>query len=443
MRPPVVVKFGGGALSDLPRVLKHVRRARSSPSPLVVVVSARRGVTDLLLKAIDSGGEVRPEMVESGLRELHPRLSTSEPELFVRVRTLLTRLSVARSPLRPVRDELLSQGERLAAHWLAGELAEAGIPSIAVESDHLGLTTDESYGASLIQISRSTPQVRPGLERLLAEGLVPVVTGYFGRSDAGHVTTLGRGGSDYTAVALGRILSAQRVELVKRNVAVLTADPRWVPAATRIPRLSYDEAEELAQFGASVLHPAAIAPAREGNIDLTVRSLIDPHISTRIGPSSARPTFRCVTALGPLAMVGVRLPGARLRGGILAAVAQALSDAAINAQALVTTEAVIGILVDPSDSDRTEAVLAPLAQRLGGRVRPSPPVQLLSVLGPRVLERVARIPRWILRESFGLLATSRAISVAIPEGDAPRAMRALHREFVDVGAPSRTRRARS
>src|SRR5262249_36316916 len=160
-----------------------------------------------------------------------------------------------------------------------------------------------------------------GLARRLAAGQVPIVTGFFGRSREGRVATLGRGGSDYTASALGAILRAQRVELVKAGVAISTADPRIVGDARPVARLSYEEADALAQFGARVLHPITIEPVAERGVELTVRSLRHDALATTIG-QFRNGGMRAVTRLGPLRLLSVRIAGGRQRPGILAEIAQ-------------------------------------------------------------------------------------------------------------------------
>ncbi|EQD54327.1 aspartate kinase, partial [mine drainage metagenome] len=175
----------------------------------------------------------------------------------------------------------------------------------------------------------------------VARGRVPVVTGFFGRSLEGRVATLGRGGSDYAAAAIGAILGASRVELVKRHVAVFSADPHDVPAARPIPALSYEEAEELAQFGARVLHPLTIEPARAQGVELRVRSLEDASVVTTIGPARSGRRNRALTLLRPLRLLRLRVPGGRQRPGVVAQVSHRLAAARVNLVQLYTSSALL------------------------------------------------------------------------------------------------------
>ncbi len=426
---PVVLKFGGRSLSQPERVVRYVERVRATGVPTVVVVSARRGVTDLLRAAVERPRSSRPGEIMARLRARHPGLTGEGERLVEQAGALAGEL-----PGRPsavARDRFLSQGERISAHWISERFRERGIPAVAVEADQLGLLTDNSYGASRILLAPSAGPVRRRLRRLLRAGKVPVVTGFFGRSLEGHVATLGRGGSDYSAAAIGALLGAARVELVKRDVALFTADPRLVPGARRIPRLSYEDAAEFAQFGARVLHPVTIEPVRRAQVELRVQSLRDPSVVTIIGPARGLPSTRSVSRLGPLRDLSIRVAGGRQRPGILAEVFRRLHEGGVNIVAIVSTESVIGLLLEPADVGRAREVLAPLTDSAGVVVGRPTPVSLVSVIGEGVLREVPRVPRWILASARGLLATRHSISLVLPGRTDVRAVRHLHRAYVE------------
>ncbi len=430
-RAPVVLKFGGASLENPARVARDVRAVLAEGAPVVLVASAREGVTDLLMKALarprDRGAH--RELVDA-LRRRHPGLPPAGRRHLARLRRLLTQ--VERSPRRDaaLADRILSQGERLAVHWLARRLAEEGLPAVPVEADHLGLITDNTYGASLILFDRSGPAVRRGLERRLAHGELPVVTGYFGRSLEGRVATLGRGGSDYAAAGIGALLSASRVELVKRHVAVLSADPREVPEARPIPELSYEEAEELAQFGARVLHPLTIEPARASGITLRVRSLEDPSVVTTIAPPRPGRRNRALTILRPLRLLRLRVPGGRQRPGIVAEVSQRLSAAGVNLVQLYTSSALLCIVLAPHEIVTAIRALAPVTREAAAMLEGPFRVALVTAIGDGVLDDLDRLPADALRGVEGFSATPRALSLAVPLARGSRVLRGLHRALV-------------
>ncbi len=432
MKAPRVLKFGGASLSDLDQVVRDVRAARADQRPIVVVASAREGVTDRLTDALaHPRSEARHRSALAAIRVLHPGLSVGGRRHLTRLARLFRLLESGPRADAPLADRVLSQGERLAVDWLAQQLQRAGVPAVPVEADHLGLITDNTYGASCILFDRSGPAVRQGLGRLLRAGQVPVVTGYFGRSLEGRVATLGRGGSDYAAAGIGAILGAERVDLVKRHVAVLSADPNEVPGARPLPELSYEEAEELAQFGARVLHPLTIEPARAHGIVLHVRSLGEPRVETTIGPSQSGRRNRALTVLRPLRLLRLRVPGGRQRPGIVAEVSERLASAKVNLVQLYTSSALLCLVLAPEEVMPGLRALAPLTREAAVMVEGPFRVALVTVIGDGVLSDIDRIPGSVVASAEGFSATPRALSVAVPEEEGPLALRALHRVLVE------------
>ncbi|HZY69697.1 MAG TPA: aspartate kinase [Thermoplasmata archaeon] len=427
---PIVLKFGGAALGRPASVVERIRNSRKSGRPVVVVVSARRGVTDRLEAILAHPARVSGHhRAVEWIRRAHPGLPGEGGRLLRRLEDLVAGVERSGSVDGPAADQLRSCGERLAAHWLTELLRGEQLPAVAVESDRAGLVTDNAYGHSLVLLTESTRRLRPYLERLLARGRLPIVTGYFGRSLEGRVATLGRGGSDYSASAIGAILGAERVELVKLASSVRTADPRLVGAARPIRRLSFEEAEELAQFGARVLHPLTIEPARRAGFELWIRSVDEPELVTVIGPAGGRHGARAVTLLAPLRLLRVRVPGGRQRPGVVAEVSTALAKAGINLVTLFTSSALLSLVVRPDDTTAARAALAPVTD--GAAVVEGPhPVGLVTGIGEGILQDLGRMPRRVLGASQGFSATPRSISLAVPLGASRAALEAVHRAIV-------------
>jgi aspartate kinase len=435
-RRPVVLKFGGASLDDLSRVLADLRAVRAEGAPVVVVASAREHVTDRLAAALahPRSRTIHAEVLAE-LRRRHPGLPPAGRRQLERLRRLLDLVERTRPIDAPLADRVLSMGERLAVHWLAAQLREHGLPAQPVEADHLGLITDNAYGASCILFDRSGGAVRRGLGRLLQRGDLPVVTGYFGRSLEGRVATLGRGGSDYAAAAIGAMLPAARVELVKRHVAVLSADPREVADARPIPDLSYEEAEELAQFGARVLHPLTIEPARLAGIELRVRSLEDPRVVTTISPGRPGRRNRALTVLRPLRLVRLRVPGGRQRPGIVAEVSARLAAARVNLVQLYTSSALLCLVLVPGEVLTALRALAPVTRDAAAMVEGPYRVALVTAIGDGILDDLDRVPARAVAKAEGFSATPRALSLAVPESRGTAVLRELHRALVTDGAP--------
>ncbi|HMH83562.1 MAG TPA: lysine-sensitive aspartokinase 3 [Gemmatimonadales bacterium] len=287
MSESTVLKFGGTSVADaeaLQRVAGLVSRAHRSTGP-IVVVSALAGVTDTLLAAADAAASgdaerMRPQL--DALLERHAEIAgrLAGPEGAQGIRTVIGHAGgeiagllerVARDPERrpALRDEIASYGERLSAALLTAVLLAADVPARYVDARHC-LITDETHGRATPLLPDTEQRTRTALAPLLDRRLVPVLGGYIGATPEGVTTTLGRGGSDYSAALVGAALGAAEIQIWTDVSGVLTADPRVVPGARTIPSLSYAEAAELAYFGAKVLHPKTIQPAMDRGIPVRI-----------------------------------------------------------------------------------------------------------------------------------------------------------------------------
>src|SRR5438132_6579559 len=276
---PTVLKFGGTSVEDTAacaRVAGFVR-AHGGPRP-VVVVSALAGVTDALLGCTGEGAlrAFDPHLErhrEIARRLLDPEASAAFLPELERARGELAALveRIGREPALRARlqDEIVSYGERLSAPLVAAVLAAAGLPARHVDARRC-IVTDESPGRATPDPAATAARTRAELVPLLDAGMIPVLGGYIGASAAGVTTTLGRGGSDYTAALVGAALGAGEIQIWTDVSGVQTADPRVVTGARTIPSLSYAEAAELAYFGAKVLHPKTIQPAKGRGIPVRI-----------------------------------------------------------------------------------------------------------------------------------------------------------------------------
>ena len=281
-----VLKFGGTSVADaaaLQRVAGVVHDAQRGTRP-VVVVSALAGGTDALLAAADAAASGDPKLMLpqlDALLERHAEIARglARPESAKGIGTVLARARaeiadllarVAAEPERQpaLRDEIASYGERLSAALLTAVLLAADVPARYVDARHC-LITDETHGRAT-PLPNTEQRTRAELAPLLDRRLVPVLGGYIGATLEGVTTTLGRGGSDYSAALVGAALAAREIQIWTDVSGVLSADPRVVPGARPIPSLSYAEAAELAYFGAKVLHPKTIQPAMERDIPVRI-----------------------------------------------------------------------------------------------------------------------------------------------------------------------------
>jgi len=285
---PIVMKFGGTSVADA-AAFENVARivARERAAFPVVVVSAMSGVTDVLLSATTSSLEpifnrhlaAADELLETPqhFADLVKRAETQVRE------ALQTQNSSNR---KSVQDAVVSFGEILSSALMAAVLNQHGVEARQVDARRCVITDEEHTSAAPLMpetFAHTERELRP----LLDNGIVPVLGGFIGSTLQGATTTLGRGGSDYTAALIGAALNVDEIQIWTDVTGVLTADPRVVPDAQTIDRLSYSEAAELAYFGAKVLHPKTIQPAIENSIPVRIcNSRAPQERGTLVGPQS-------------------------------------------------------------------------------------------------------------------------------------------------------------
>ncbi|TMQ02858.1 MAG: aspartate kinase, partial [Deltaproteobacteria bacterium] len=278
---PLVLKFGGTSVEDavaFERVAAIVSARAHAGTRLVVVVSALSRMTDALLTAVTrrSAEGLSPliERHRAIAAALLPREHVSGFErgleaASAEIARLLERVRREPDDEAALRDEVVSYGERLASSLLARVLAESQLPAECVDARRC-ILTDEAFGRAVPDVLETARRTQAMIGPLLEERRIPVLGGFIAAATTGRTTTLGRGGSDYTAALVGAALDATEIQIWTDVPGVLTADPRVVPGAHTIPNLSYAEASELAYFGAKVLHPKTIQPALERGIPVRI-----------------------------------------------------------------------------------------------------------------------------------------------------------------------------
>ncbi|MFO7310929.1 MAG: aspartate kinase [Bacillota bacterium] len=397
----LVQKFGGTSVvtAELRRqVVQRILEAREAGCRVVAVVSAmgRAGdpyATDTLLQLLDNGTEADPRD----------------------------------------RDLLLSCGEVISCVVLAHALRAQGCPAVALTGRDAGIITDDNFGNARI--------LRVETERLLRhlrEGRVAVVAGFQGVTVDGQVTTLGRGGSDTTAAALGVALRAEAVEIFKDVEGVYTADPRLVPDAVRLERLSYREIVEMAHLGAKVVHPRAVEIAMEGRVPLRIRSTVGSGPGTLVcdgfGEGLGRGVDRVVTGIAHVpGRVQFRLPNGGQQDGDETAreVFAELGKAGVSADMIYVSPEAVAFIVDQGNRRRAENVL----RNLGVPFEVTEGLAKVSVVGagmhgvPGVMARVLRAMHRAAARVLQTTDSHANISCLVSEADVARAVRALHDEF--------------
>lgn len=323
------MKFGGTSVGEASCIRKVIQiiEAASRTDRVVTVVSAISGVTNKLIEAATLAAAGDGAAVARALHDLQEQHEAAAHALIHSTgarRCLIEQILnlidegnrscrdvFGRHRLTPVaRDAIAGLGERLSARIVAAALVEGRIQSEAIEATEL-IVTNSCHGSAEPRMDLTRERCQQRLGPLLRKGIVPVVTGFIGATVEGVLTTLGRGGSDYSATILGSALDADEIIIWKDVDGVLTADPRFVPSARTIPETSYHEATGLARFGAKVLHPRTLWPVIGSGIPVWIRNTFAPERpGTKITPEGSRHgAAKALPSTIDIAMVTISDPG--------------------------------------------------------------------------------------------------------------------------------------
>jgi aspartokinase/homoserine dehydrogenase 1 len=464
-KPLQVMKFGGTSVADascIARAAQIVVQA-SRKASLIVVVSAMSGVTNRLVAAAtraEAGDREEGAKLAGELRNQHEPALNSLIQAQERRATIMSqlnevlaeaqRLCEGTALLRELTprslDSISSLGERLAAPLVAGALTELGVQAAAIDATDLIVTDSHHGGAQPVRDltrARSESRLRPVLQK----GIVPVVTGFIGATPEGVLTTLGRGGSDYSTTILAAALGADEVIIWTDVDGVLTADPRLVPEACTIPEISYREAAELAYFGAKVLHPKTLRAVMEAGIPVWIRNSFAPERpGTKITPEGLTNGggVKALTAMSDAALISIGGPGII---GVPDVVGRTFSTtAAVRANVLLISQSSsqndICFIVSSADARRTvEALREEFSQDLAHHnvehITLDPKIAIVAVVGEnmRGIPGVAgRTFSALGRDSVNIIAIAQGssesnISFVVERDSMKIALAALHREF--------------
>ena len=466
----VVMKFGGVLVQDAAAIMQAAQlvvQAAHKNTRTVVVVSAMAGVTDGLLDLADMARQGHSAEIAQAVDLLEKRhenavqtvfsstpamavqpMVDEEHALFASLRQTLAGVAMLHELTPRSRDLIVSFGERCSAPIMAAALRSAGLKSRSLTGGEAGIVTDDTFGsaAPLLDVSRRT--VPRALTPLLDHGLTPVVTGFVGANKEGVITTLGRGGSDYTATILGACLPADEVWIWKEVDGVMTADPKLVPDAVRVPALSYREVMELAWFGAKVLHPMTVAPVQEAGIPIRIRSAFLPDSpgtivraeAPKAGPVKAVTSIRKLTALtiGGAAMVGT--------SDVVSRVFSLLAAAQLPVLMISQSSSMANVSLVMTQTDAEHATRLLRKEFAGSTVirdiTATLHVAVVAVVGDGMRGTpgvAARLFTSLASENINLLMIAQGssevnISVLITEKEVQRAVRAVHAAFDLAGA---------
>lgn len=464
----LVMKFGGtsvGTTEAIQHVLAIVRTQRPAWEHLVVVTSAIRGVTDelsLLMHTACAGdvGAVHSQIED--LREKHQQAARAfiDPtqhadelqqvdrqidELLASLRTTCEEALYQEHATAHLRDAVLSMGERLMSRILAAIFRVNGIAAEKVDASEM-IVTNRRFENAQPEEATSLQNVQRIVLPLLAAGKIPVVTGYIGATPEGDVTTFGRGGSDFSATFLARLLDADEAWIWTDVDGVMSADPRQIKEAQVIDTISYEEVSEFAHFGAKVLHPRAVQPLMDLEIPLRVCNTFNAsHNGTRI-VNKEDETPRYLRAVSSVQGVLVFVPGTDEGAALLNIAQHTLSEEfSQEARPVITVDSHSGQLlcyVVPTTARRTamqesvEKLEAQFAAAYAGATWRVEPITIVAAIGVVEIKQTVQVLNAVKSVKADLVAmghgSPECLLLAVPPQEALKVMRRLHRMIDSV-----------
>lgn len=444
----IVIKFGGTSIGDADRVAGAIDivAARRHLRP-VVVVSALAGVTNELVAASEAACAQDPQRVQQiiqGVRDRHEEVArrlvqqkSDFLESFLKqlarqiddIDTILRGIALLGEITLRARDKVMSIGEKLSSVLFTYTMRMRGLPGETVHSEEV-IWTNDQFGGATPDMTRTTAEARRVLLPLFERNIIPVMGGFIGRTSAGATTTLGRNGSDYSAAVVGAAIGAGEVQIWTDVDGLLTCDPRLVPGAKVIDLLSFDEAAELAQFGAK-LHPRTLEPAVEANVPVRVLNTHNPESAGTLitrkgaeGPGGPRSIARKKN------VTMVHVTSNRMLGthGFLAEFFAIFAQLKISVDLIATSEVSVTVTVDERhDIDELRLRLASLAE-----VELSDGQCIIAVVGRGLMSDVrdgAQVLAALQGMPVKMISLGRSglnLSIVVDDANADAAVKAIH-----------------
>src|ERR1700730_17401567 len=460
-----VMKFGGTSLGDA----ECIRRAATivcsaaKQHPVVVVVSAMSGVTNRLVQAAHRAERGEQDFIAQLIGELSTqhnvaldalvsdipgrvKVAAACKDVLDELERLLRGTSMLRELTPRALDVISGIGGRLSAPLVAAAVCESGIRAVSTSATEV-IVTDAHHGRAEPLMAPTRNRAEDHLRPLLDQGIVPIVTGFIAATPEGVQTTLGRGGSDSSATILGAALGAQETVIWTDVDGVKTADPRLVPEARTIPQISYDEAAELAYFGAKVLHPNTLRPVSAAGVPVWIRNSFAPEKpGTKITAHGVLTGggVKALTAVRDVTLITVGGPGIVGLTDVLARSFAATSATRTNVFLVSQSSSQNDICFVISSADEKRALKAlrdafapEIDEQTVEHVSANPDVAIVAVVGEnmRGIPGVAgRTFGALGREGVNIIAIAQGsseynISLVVQESAMQRALAALHKEF--------------
>ena len=448
-----VMKFGGTSVGSAEALERAADIIVSAKTNRVVVVSAMSGITNFLIAALEDGAEhadrVFAEFEERHLSVAKQLLDGDRYDAFLeefrermdRFREVFSDPANWSDPY--FRDCISSQGERFSSLLLAHLIRTKGHKSQALTSEQAGIVAFGQPLNGTCDLERTASGMGMKVKPLVTSGVIPVITGFYGINEEGKPLTFGRGGSDYAATAIGNALDADMIEIWTDVNGFMSADPRIVPDAVTIEEMNFSEAAELAYFGAKVLHPRTIEPARMKHIGVKIKNSYHPenfgtHIHNLRRKSDSR--LKSVAMKSDLSIVTIKSGELAYRIKLIARIVDRIGDADIPVYAISTSLSTIAFLVHNNDVTRILGSMEAIRHEIEG-IDVKSDVSLICTVGDDLLDRLG-----ISGDVFGAVkdaganvemisegASDVSLNFVVPTESALEVVRCIHSRFITGG----------
>ena len=459
----LILKYGGTSISsakDIQNVAKHIQ-SLSKQNQLVIVCSAISNTTDDLIEIsqlIKNENKKKAEQLAKKIANRHQELAKhtiKKPQIrkkllqtlneyFVELVALIDGMVLLGEVTPRSMDYLFSFGERLSIKLISAAINDLGKKSISLTGKEVGIVTDSNFGESKPLMDTTRLRISKTLDSLFSEKIIPVIGGFAGADQYGHVTTFGRGGSDYSATIIGSCIKADEIWLMSDVDGLMTADPKIVKNAKLLKEVSYIEAIEMAMFGAKQIHPRTFEPLLSKKIPMKIRSSFNVKNEGTLVTSSPSPssknTVKCVSNISNNGLIDIR--GGSMVGtpGTAATIFTTLANASINVMMISQnpSESSITIVVKNTDLDKAVSTLEmELLGKIIKKLEVTTNMAIIALIGSGMRGTVG-----VASKVFGAMAKNKVnvsmitqgsselnLAFVVKNSDANTAVQALHNEF--------------
>lgn len=459
----LILKYGGTSISsakDIQNVAKHIQ-SLSKQNQLVIVCSAISDTTDDLIEIsqlIKNENKKKAEQLAKKIANRHQELAKytiKKPQIrkkllqtlneyFVELVALIDGMVLLGEVTPRSMDYLFSFGERLSIKLISAAINDLGKESISLTGKEVGIVTDSNFGESKPLMDTTRLRISKTLDSLFSKKIIPVIGGFAGADQYGHVTTFGRGGSDYSATIIGSCIKADEIWLMSDVDGLMTADPKIVKNSKLLKEVSYIEAIEMAMFGAKQIHPRTFEPLLSKKIPMKIRSSFNVKNEGTLVTSSPSPssknTVKCVSNVSNNGLIDIR--GGSMVGtpGTAATIFTTLANASINVMMISQnpSESSITIVVKNTDLDKAVSTLEmELLGKIIKKLEVTTNMAIIALIGSGMRGTVG-----VASKVFGAMAKNKVnvsmitqgsselnLAFVVKNSDANTAVQALHNEF--------------